>query len=62
MEGILLIIRIFIALGIGVLGDKRKIGFGWAFGFSVISPLVGLIITLCSSKKNKKTFIDINKD
>ena len=37
---------------VGMIGDKRNIGFGWAFIASVVlSPLIGLIIALLSSKK-----------
>ena len=64
MEGLarlfILLIVLLLAYGIGCIGRRRKIGFGWAFGFSLIHPLIGLIVTLCSSKKNKKEFIDIN--
>lgn len=32
---------------VGILGSRRKIGFGWAFFLSVIfTPLVGLIVAL----------------
>ena len=35
---------------VGVLGGKRKIGFGWAFFWAIIlSPLIGLIIALLSA-------------
>lgn len=34
---------------VGVLGSRRRIGFGWAFIASLIlTPFVGLIITLLS--------------
>ena len=36
---------------VGLLGSRRRIGFGWAFLISVItSPLIGLIVTLCFPK------------
>lgn len=39
------------ALLVGWMGSNRKIGFGWAFVASLfLSPLIGFIITLCSSK------------
>ncbi|GGG12795.1 hypothetical protein [Pontibacter amylolyticus] len=48
---------IFLAINIGVCyliaksGEKRKIGFGWSFFISLfLSPIVGGIITLLSSK------------
>lgn len=46
----LLIIAISIAYGIGCLGKKRKIGFGLAFGISLINAIIGLIVVLCSKK------------
>ncbi|MGN8797766.1 hypothetical protein ACTNCZ_08585 [Segatella copri] len=30
---------------------NRKIGFGWAFGISLINVVIGLIVVLCSKKK-----------
>lgn len=42
---------IFAFLIAGLLGSKRKIGFGWSLAACLLlSPLIGLIITLCSSK------------
>ena len=36
---------------IGLIGSHRRIGFGWAFLLSVVfSPLIGLIVTLCTQK------------
>lgn len=50
-----------LAYGIGCLGRKRKIGFGWAFAISFfINPLIGLIVVLCS--KEKTEFIDMDKN
>lgn len=50
------------AYGIGCLGRKRKIGFGWAFVISLlISPVIGLIVVLCSKKKDVE-FIDVDKN
>ena len=41
-----------ISYGIGCLGRKRKIGFGWAFFISLfLNPLIGLILVLCSKEK-----------
>lgn len=34
---------------VGMVGSRRRIGFGWAFAISLIlTPLVGLIVTLIS--------------
>lgn len=35
----------------GLIGSKRKIGFGWSLAACIfLSPIIGLIITLCSEK------------
>ena len=40
-----------LAVIVGLVGSRRRIGFGWAFLISVcLSPLVGLIVTLCTPK------------
>ena len=37
----------FLSVLVGIIGSRRRIGFGWAFFLSMIfSPLVGLIIAL----------------
>lgn len=37
---------------IALLGKDRKIGYGWAFVCCLfLSPIIGLIIILCSKKK-----------
>lgn len=56
-----LFIRVLLAVGVGYLGKNRKIGFGWAFFFSLISVLIGLIIVLCSPKSDRINFTDLNK-
>lgn len=63
MEGfVFLIIALIFAFLIGKLGEKRNIGFGWAFALSIfLSPIIGLIITLCSKKKDVE-FVDIDKN
>ncbi|MBQ7210451.1 MAG: hypothetical protein IJS05_06115 [Paludibacteraceae bacterium] len=55
-----IVLLIFAAL-IGWLGSKRNIGFGWAFAASIfLSPIIGLIITLCSKKKDVE-FEDVER-
>lgn len=63
MEGLfILLVAAGLAALIGQLGKKRKIGFGWSFALSLfLSPLIGLIITLCS-KKNDVEFIEVKKE
>lgn len=47
-----LIINLLCCFGVANLGSNRRIGFGWALFWSIIlGPLIGLIITLCSGKK-----------
>ena len=37
----------FLSVLVGIIGSRRRIGFGWAFLLSVIfTPLVGLIVAL----------------
>ncbi len=56
-------LRVAFAYGIGCLGRKRKIGFGWAFAISIVWTILGLIITLCSKKKkNDIDFVNIQKN
>ena len=41
----------FLAVLVGLVGARRRIGFGWTFFFSVLfTPFVGLIIALLSDK------------
>ncbi|WP_396199546.1 hypothetical protein [Flavobacterium sp.] len=59
---IILLLLLGIASLIGQLGKNRRIGFGWSFALSFfLSPIIGLIITLCS-KKNDIDFVDIKKE
>lgn len=57
-----LLVLIGLAALVGQLGKNRKIGFGWSFALSFfLSPIIGLIITLCS-KKNDIEFVDVKKE
>lgn len=59
---VLLVVAVGLAALVGLVGKNRKIGFGWSFALSlVLSPIIGLIITLFSKKKDVE-FIDIPKD
>ena len=41
----------FVAALVGLIGARRKIGFGWTFFLSVLfTPLIGLIVCLLSDK------------
>lgn len=46
-----IVIAVTLAYSVGCLGRNRKIGFGWAFGISLINVIIGLIVVLCSEKK-----------
>ena len=60
---IFVVIAVSLAYGVGCLGRNRKIGFGWAFFLSLVNKLLGLIVVLCSKKKNKDIeFININEN
>ena len=45
-----LIIAVSLAYGVGCMGRKRIIGFGWAFGLSLLNVFIGLIAVLISKK------------
>lgn len=45
-----LIIAVSLAYGVGCIGRNRKIGFGWAFGLSLLNVFIGLIAVLLSKK------------
>ncbi|WP_300904046.1 hypothetical protein [uncultured Alistipes sp.] len=39
----------FLSVLVGIIGSRRRIGFGWAFLLSLLfTPLVGLVIALVS--------------
>ena len=47
------IIAIALTYAVGCWGSTRKIGFGWAFGLSLINLFIGIIAVLCSKKIEK---------
>lgn len=54
---IIVFLWIVFALFIGFLGGGRKIGFAGAFFLSLLlSPIIGLIITLCSKDKEDEKY------
>ncbi len=57
-----LVIGVALAYGVGCLGRKRRIGFGWAFFLSLINLFIGLIAVLCSKKNDNVEFIDVEKE
>ncbi len=58
---VLIIIAVALAYGVGCLGRNRRIGFGWAFAISLFNVLLGLIVVLCSKKKDAVDFVDMDK-
>ena len=48
------VIAVALAYAVGCWGSTRKIGFGWAFGLSLINLFIGLIAVACSKKKEKE--------
>ena len=55
MDALLLIFGVIsfslVSVLVGLLGARRKIGFGWSFLISVVTtPLIGLIVTLLFDK------------
>ena len=49
-RALFLIIAVSLAYGVGCMGRKRRIGFGWAFGLSLLNIFIGLIAVLISKK------------
>ena len=48
------VIAVALAYAVGCWGNTRKIGFGWAFGLSLINLFIGIIAVACSKKKEKE--------
>lgn len=59
---VLIIIAVALAYGVGCLGRNRRIGFGWAFAISLLNVILGLIVVLCSKKKDSVDFIETDKN
>lgn len=65
MEKVLpqLFFAIVISALIALIGRNRKIGYGWSFVLCLfLSPIIGLIIILCSKKADKVNFVDVPKE
>lgn len=58
----LLVIAVSLAYAVGCWGRTRKIGFGWAFGLSLINIFIGIIAVALSKKKDDVDFVEMNKD
>ena len=47
---------------VALLGKDRKIGYGWGFVLCLfLSPIIGLIIILCSKKKEVE-FVEVGNN
>lgn len=58
-----LIFLAIISALVALLGRNRKIGYGWSFVFCLfLSPIIGIIIILCSKKNDAVDFVDVKKD
>lgn len=54
-----LIALIILAALVALLGRNRKLGYGWSFVLCLfLSPIIGLIIILCSKKKEVE-FVEV---
>ena len=58
---VLLVIAVGLAYAVGCWGRTRKIGFGWAFGLSLVNLLIG-IIAVAKKKKNHEILTDEDKN
>lgn len=57
-----LIIAVSLAYAVGCWGRTRRIGFGWAFGLSLINLFVGIIAVACSKRIDKDSVEDNTKN
>ena len=48
------VIAVALAYAVGCWGSTRRIGFGWAFGLSLINLFIGIIAVACSKKREKE--------
>jgi hypothetical protein bacD2_24366 len=48
-------IALSLAYAVGCWGRTRKIGFGWAFGLSLLNLFIGIIAVACSKKISRDT-------
>lgn len=53
-QAFLLLVAVSLALLVGKWGSTRRIGFGWAFGLSLINIFIGIIAVACSKKKENE--------
>ena len=51
---LLIVIAISLAFAVGCWGKTRKIGFGLAFGLSLLNLFIGIIAVACSKKLENK--------
>jgi hypothetical protein len=57
-----IIALIILSALVALLGKDRKIGYGWGFALCLfLSPVIGLIIILCSKKKEVE-FVEVGNN
>ena len=54
-------IAVGLAYAVGCWGRTRRIGFGWAFGLSLLNVFIGIIAVALSKKKDSVDFIDMDE-
>lgn len=60
--GPIIIANVSVSCLVGLWGNSRKIGFGWAFAISFfLSPVAGLIATLLSRKNSSVDFVKVKE-
>lgn len=57
-----LIVAVSLAYAVGCWGRTRKIGFGWAFGLSLVNLFIGIIAVACSKKLDNDSSDDNSKN
>ncbi len=63
MEQVLfLVIAVALAYAVGCWGRTRKIGFGWAFGLSLVNILIGIVAVAFSKKLSEENNENQQKD
>ncbi|MFZ4741901.1 MAG: hypothetical protein ACOYLE_12130 [Bacteroidales bacterium] len=58
-----IVILLIVAALVALLGNNRKIGYGWSFLLCLfLTPIIGLVIILFSKKNDSVDFVDVNKN
>jgi len=58
-----IVIWLIVSALVALLGNNRKIGYGWSLLLCLfLSPIIGLIIILFSKKVDNVEFVDVKKE